>query len=332
MLTRRYALGAAGSLPLFAIGRAHAAEFNFRCGHPLPPAHPLHIRALEASERIAAATDGRVAITLFPESALAPDTDALKMLRAGEIDMMAAFGLVLSTVVPSASIHAAGFAFKTYGQVYEAMDGALGNFVQQDILRNGYVPIGPIWDNGFRQVTTSLKAIRNPDDLHGLKIRVPVSPLSISMFKAFGAEPTGINFSGLHAALLAHTVNAQENSLVLIESAKLFEVQSTCSLTNHMWDGYWLLIHPPTWASLPAAVQEIMRTEFDRAARLQRADMARASPELRGGLVELGMEINPVETEAFQRVLSKAGFYAEWRGKFGDTAWQLLEEKVGALS
>lgn len=70
------------------------------------------------------------------------------MLRAGEIDMMAAFGLVLSTAVPAASIHASGFAFKTYGQVWDAMDGALGGFVKQSILRNGYVLVGPMWDNG----------------------------------------------------------------------------------------------------------------------------------------------------------------------------------------
>lgn len=115
----------------------------------------------------------------------------------------------------------------------------------------------------------------------------------------------------------------------MIESTKVYEVQTHCSLTNHMWDGYWLLIHPPTWRSLPANLQEIMSTEFDRAARLQRIDMARASPGLRGGLVELGMEINRVDSEAFQRVLSKAGFYAEWRGEFGNGRGSCWRRKLG---
>ncbi len=331
MLTRRHTFAAA-ALPLFAIKRAHAAEFNFRCGHLLPVAHPLHVRATEACARIASATDGRVSITMVPDSKLGPDTEALKLLRSGEIEMMAAFGLVLSTVVPMASIHAAGFGFKTYGQVWSAMDGALGALVQQDILQNGYVPVGPIWDNGFRQITTSSKPVRQPADLKGLKIRVPVSPLSIGMFRALGAEPTGINFSGLYPALQARTVDAQENSLVLIESAKLFEVQSFCSLTNHMWDGYWFLINPERWRSLPPTFQDVLRVEFARAALLQRTDMARQSPALRSDLVDVGMTINPVDATSFQAVLSKTGFYAEWRAKFGEKPWRTLEETVGELA
>lgn len=73
-VTGNHALGTAAGLPLSGIGRARAAEFNFRCAHPVPAAHPLHVRAAEACVRIATATDGRVAITLFPESKLAPDT------------------------------------------------------------------------------------------------------------------------------------------------------------------------------------------------------------------------------------------------------------------
>ena len=331
MLTRRHVIGAA-AIPLFAIKRAHAAEFSFRCGHPLPADHPLNVRASEACTRIAEATAGRVAITMHPDSQLGPDTESLRKLRAGEIEMMAAFGLVLSTVVPVASIHAAAFAFKTYAQVWAAMDGALGAVVRRDIVQAGLVPVGRIWDNGFRQATSSTRPIRGPEDLRGLKLRVPVSPLSISMFKALGAEPAGLNFSELYSALQARTVEGQENSLVLIQSAKLFEVQSFCSLTNHMWDGFWFLANPHAWQGLPPRLQDLVQAEFDRSAQFQRADMARASPGLRGDLALLGMTINPVGASEFQHVLSKAGFYSEWREKFGDAAWTVLEGAVGGLA
>lgn len=332
MLTRRTLAAAATALPLFAVKRACAAEFSFRLGHPLPASHPLNVRGAEACSRIAAATDGRVSITVHPDSQLGPDSEALKKLRAGEIEMMAAFGLVLSTVAPVASLPDTPFAFKSYAQVWSAMDGALGALLRQGIAQSGYVPIGRTWDNGFRHVTSSTKPVRSPEDLHGLKIRVPVSPLAVSMFKALGAEPTGLNFSELYAALQTHVLEGEENSLFLIENAKLNEVQRYCSLTNHIWDGFWILVNQQAWGSLPSRFQDLVEAEFDRAGQLQRDDMAHANPGLRGDLAMLGMEINPVLPSEFQQVLRGANFYAGWRDKFGEKAWEVLENSAGRLS
>src|SRR5436189_6066561 len=145
---------------------------------------------------------------------------------------------MLPTLVPAASINGIGFAFPDYDTVWKAMDGGLGAHVRGEIGKAGLVVMDKIWDNGFRQTTSSTRPINAPDDLKGFKIRVPVSPLWTSLFQSLGAAPAGINFSEVYTALQTHIVDGQENPLTLISLAKLFEVQKYASMTNHMWDGY----------------------------------------------------------------------------------------------
>src|SRR5918912_2743021 len=104
-----------------------------------------------------------------------------------------------------------------------------------------------IWDNGFRQITTSTKPIQTPDDLKNFKIRVPPSPLWTSMFKALGAGPTTINFNEVYSALQTKVADGQENPLAIIDTAKLYEVQKYCSLTNHQWAGYHVAFNTAAW-------------------------------------------------------------------------------------
>src|ERR1700742_4750052 len=125
-------------------------------------------------------------------------------------------GLILSTLIPIASINGIGFAFPDYDTVWKAMDGELGAFVRGEIAKANLVAMDKIWDNGFRQTTSSSKPIKSPDDYKGFKIRVPVSPLWTSMFKAFDASPASINFSEVYSSLQTKIVEGQENPLALI--------------------------------------------------------------------------------------------------------------------
>src|SRR5437879_13118910 len=116
------------------------------------------------------------------------------------------------------------------------MDGDLGAYSRGEITKAGLVVMDKIWDNGFRQTTSSTRPINGPDDYKGFKIRVPVSPLWTSMFKAFDASPASINFSEVYSALQTKIVEGQEDRLALISTAKLYEVHKFYSLTNHMAD------------------------------------------------------------------------------------------------
>jgi tripartite ATP-independent transporter DctP family solute receptor len=312
--------------------RADAAEFTYKYANNSPVDHPMNIRAREAAEKIKQESNGRLEIQIFPNNQLGGDTDMLSQLRSGAIEFFTLSGLILATLVPAASINGIGFAFKDYTQVWAAMDGELGAYVRAQIAKAGLVAMDKMWDNGYRQVTSSTKPITAAEDLAGFKIRVPVSPLWTSMFKAFGAAPASINFSEVYSALQTKVVEGQENPLTLIQIAKLYEVQKYCSLTNHMWDGFWFLANAKAWNRLPKDLQEIAARNFNKAAEEQRAEIQRLATNVQDDLQSKGMVFNKPDPESFRAALKKAGFYSEWKEKYGAEAWALLEKYAGGLA
>jgi tripartite ATP-independent transporter DctP family solute receptor len=325
---------AAGGMAAFGIltRRGDAAEFTWRYANNNVAQHPMNVRLREAVERIREQSGGRVDIQIFPNSQLGGDTDMLSQLRTGAIQMFNLSGLILSTFVPLASINGIGFAFKDYDQVWGAMDGALGAFIRAAIAKSGLYAFGTMWDNGYRQITSSTHAINTPDDLKGFKIRVPVSPLWTSMFKGFGAAPASINISEAYSAMQTRIVEGQENPLALIDLYKFYEVQKFVSVTNHMWDGFWTLANGRIWASLPKDLQDIVERNLDAAAKQERDDVRALNASLQGALTQKGMVFNGTDPAKFRATLRTAGFYAEWKEKYGAQAWAVLESQVGALS
>src|SRR5437773_1715151 len=311
------------------VARAEQAEFTYKYANNLPDSHPLNVRAREMSAAIKSETGGRVDLQIFPNNQLGSDTDMLSQVRSGGVEFFTLSGLILATLVPAASINGIGFAFPDYDTVWKAMDGELGAFIRREITRANLVVMDKIWDNGFRETTSSTKPINGPDDFKGFKIRVPVSPLWTSMFKAFDAAPASINFSEVYSALQTKVVEGQENPLAIISTAKLYEVQKFCSLTNHMWDGFWFLANRRAWEKLPEDVRAIVAKNINAAGIKERADVAKLNAGLRQELAGKGLTFNQPEVAPFREKLRSAGFYAAWKGKCAVQAWELLEESAG---
>ena len=332
--SRRAVLAGSAALPLFAIRTrpSHAAEFSYKLANNSPVTHPQTVRQQEAIDRIKNATGGRMEFALFPNNQLGSDTDMLSQLRSGALDFFTLSGLILATLVPAAAINGIGFAFKDYDQVWKAMDGSLGAYVRAETEKRGLIGMEKMWDNGYRQITSSTRPIKTPQDLQGFKIRVPVSPLWTSMFQAFGAAPTSINFSEVYSALQTKIVEGQENPLTLIQIAKLYEVQKYLSMTGHMWDGFWMLANKRSFQALPPDIQQIVARELNRSAEDERADIAKLNDTVAADLKANGLEFFEVDKDSFRDALKKAGFYTEWKKKFGDQAWGILESNVGALA
>jgi TRAP-type transport system periplasmic protein len=321
-----------GGLGAPLVARAQAAEFTYKYANNLPDSHPMNVRAREMAAAIKTETNGRFDLQVFPNNQLGSDTDVLSQIRSGGVEFFTLSGLILSTLVPAASINGIGFAFPDYDTVWKAMDGGLGAYVRGEIKKAGLEVMEKIWDNGFRQTTASTKPINGPEDYKGFKIRVPVSPLWTSMFKAFDAAPASINFSEVYSALQTKIVEGQENPLAIISTAKLYEVQKYCSLTNHMWDGFWFLANRRAWERLPEDVRTIVAKNVNAAAVNERADVAKLNASLQQELAGKGLAFNQPSITPFRDKLRAAGFYAEWKGKYGDQAWELLEKSVGKLS
>ncbi|MFO1218014.1 MAG: TRAP transporter substrate-binding protein [Burkholderiaceae bacterium] len=332
---RRFIQGASAAGALASVGAplfAQTPELSFKWANNIPATHPSTIRVREAVEAIKRESNGRVDIQVFPNNQLGGDTDMLSQVRSGAIDFFPLSGLILQTLVPVAAINGLAFAFKDYPAVWAAMDGELGAFVRAAIGKVNLHVFDKCLDNGFRNITTSTKPINSAEDLKGFKIRVPVSPLWTSMFKAFGAAPASINFSEVYSALQTKVVEGQENPLAIIEIAKLYEVQKYVSMTGHMWDGQWILANGRRWGSTPADVQALITKHVTDAVIKQRDDIRRLNNSIEAQLKAKGMVFNYPDVKSFRDALSKAGFYKEWRGKFGDEAMAKLEKYSGKLA
>ena len=331
-ISRRTLLQGTASVAMVSTfgARAQSAEFTYKYANNLPVTHPMNLRAKEAADKIKQETNGRVEIQIFPNNQLGSDTDMLSQVRSGGVEFFTLSPLILSTLVPNASISGIGFAFPNYDTVWKAMDGELGAYVRGQITKANLVVMDKIWDNGFRQITSSNKPIQTPDDLKGFKIRVPVSPLWTSMFSAFGSAPASINFAEVYTALQTKVVDGQENPLAIISTAKLFEVQKFVSMTNHMWDGFWFLANRRAWERLPEDLRAVVAKHLNASAVEERADVAKLNATVKGELATKGMQFNDPDPALFRETLRKAGFYAEWKKKYGDEAWAILEKSVGS--
>ena len=332
-LSRRQILAGASALPLFSIltHRANAAEFELKYATGQDPTHPVNIRAKQALDRIREATSGRVDIKLFPANQLGSDTDLLSQVRNGSVDFFNLSSLILSTFVPISGITSVGFAFKNYDDVWKAMDGDLGNHIRAEIAKTPIFTVSKIWDNGFRHVTSSTREIKTAADLKGFKIRVPAAPPLTSLFTALEASPSPINFNEVYTALQTKVVEGQENPLAIIATARLYEVQKSCSLTGHVWDGYWVLGNKRSFQKLPLDVQQIIQREIDKSATEQRADVAQLNSSLTVDLKAKGINFLTVPQEDFRKKLASTNFYSEWKTKYGPAAWDLLEKVSGKL-
>jgi TRAP-type transport system periplasmic protein len=333
MSRRQLIVGAAATvaLPAVLLRPAMAAQFTLKLGHDIPVDHPLTNHLVNVAGKIKTATDGQVELQLFPNNQLGNDNHMLSQLRSGAMQMMAVGDNILAEIVPSAAIDNIGFAFKDADTAYAAVDGDVGALVRAEIEKVGLHPMTKMWELGFRQMTTSTKPIESPADLHGFKMRVPPSPISLSMFKDLGAAPMTLNAAEMYTGLQTHRADGQENPLGTIEANKIYEVQKYCSMTSHMWVGYWVLTNGTAWKAMPAKLQDAVATAFDSEAPLERADVTALNNSLVPRLEAQGMKFNYPDRVSFRTVLVQAGFYKQWQSSLGPNLWSALEKYCGAL-
>jgi len=334
MIQRRQFLqaGAVASSALmsgFAWAQGKAPEFKFKLGTDLPVTHSVNVRLKEAIAAIHSETGGRVAIELFPNNQLGSDSDMMSQLRSGALELATFPGTVMSTLIPATALTGAGFLFSGYDKVWAAMDGPVGDHIRGAIEKTNLMPFNTVWDNGFRQITSSTRPIQTPEDLKNFKIRVPVVPLWVNMFRSLGAAPVSLPLSEAYQALQTKVADGQENPLALIDTAKFFEVQKYCSLTNHSWDGFWFVANKPLWQGLPNDIKQVMTRHINAAARRQRDDIARANVDLQKQLESKGLVFNTVDSTVFRKTLQAGGFYTQVKERFGPEAWSLLQPYVG---
>jgi TRAP-type transport system periplasmic protein len=332
LLSRASAAATVVAAPAILSRRGEAAEFTYKYGTALPDGHPMVTRSREAVAKIKEESGGRLDITLYPNSVLGQDTAMMSQAVAGALEMYGLSVDILAQKSPSAAIFGVGFAFPNYDTAWKAMDGDLGNYVRALAEKVGLFCIDKAFDHGFREITSKAKPIEKPEDLKGFKIRLPVAPLFIALFKHLGASPTPINFGEVYSALQTGLVDGQENPLILIDTAKLYEVQKYCAMTNHIWVALHCSFNNAAWKRLPKDLQEIAYRNLSQAALNERKDWQEMDKTEIDKLKAGGLIFNNPDTKPFQDALRKSGFYPDVKKQMGDEAWALLEKYVGPLT
>jgi TRAP-type transport system periplasmic protein len=272
-----------------------------------------------------------VEIRLFADNQLGSDAAMINQLRSGALEMYSASAIIISTLVPQAAVTGIGFAWKDETQIFSGLDADLGAYVRGELAKADLVAMDRCWDVSFKTMTSSTVPIRGPDDLKGFKIRVPIGQLGFSLFQAFDAAPTTINFSEAYSALQTHIVDGTELPLLTFSSAKLWEVQKYVSITNHMWDGLWQVANAKRWNSIPAELQAVIRKHMDRSALDQRRDTVEQNTSIARDLPSHGIQVVDANRDAFRTKLAATGYYPEWKKRFGPEAWALLEKYAQRL-
>jgi TRAP-type transport system periplasmic protein len=292
----------------------------------------LHANLVRMWTAISAQTGGRVTASVHAENGKVAGGDpaALRMLMVGEIEFYTLMGGIIGTVVPVAEVQQVPFAFASAAQAHKAIDGPLGRMIGSEMAAKGMhlFPQGG-FDNGMRQVASVTRPVTTPDDLAGMTIRVPPGQLIFDAFRAFGAEPVIIPAYQLYDGLATGRVEAQENPLAVLEGFKLYELVKYVSLTNHMWSGFNLMAHLPTWQRLPDDIRGVIERNVVKHVSQQRTDQSALNARLRQELARRGLIFNEVDQAAFRARLD--GVYASWRERLGGRCWGLLEAEVGPL-
>jgi tripartite ATP-independent transporter DctP family solute receptor len=331
--TRRTLLaGAAAAGTTIIVKPARAADYKFIQYHNQSDISTLHKNLTAMWDAIRQETNGRVEATVYAENnkVAAGDTAALKMLIAGEIQFFTLMGGIIGTVVPMAEVQQVPFAFKSAAEAHKAIDSPLGTYMGEEMAAKGMY-LFPIagFDNGMRQVTTVARPVVKPDDLAGVKIRVPPGQMIFDTFQAFGAEPVTTSANLIYDSIKTGKVGAQENPLAILENFRIYEVVKYVSMTNHMWSGFNQMAHLATWRGLPDDIKGVVTRNVTKYVRQQRSDQGQINAALRDRFVAVGLVFNEVDQAPFRAKL--ANVYATWKDKLGSKCWALLEAEVGKL-
>jgi tripartite ATP-independent transporter DctP family solute receptor len=315
------------AMPLLA-RYAQAAEYRIKIGSDTPTSYPMNIRISEAAARVKQRTGGRVDMKLYPNSQLG--SDMLNQVHSGSLEFFLCSSQLAVPLVPICALTGLAYAFKDSASAFKAMDGEVGSLLRGQMEKIGLFAIPAAMEGGIRQIISN-KPIKSPDDLSGFKIRVPIAPMWVSEFKALGASPTPISINELYTALQTKVVDGAENYLSLLYAMRLYEVEKYISMTKHMWDCYWILGSQRMWQGLPKDLQKITEEELTAAAISQRKDMAKVDIEIPAKMKKAGMVFIEPDLKLFQDKLKSAGYYSEWRKKFGPQAMSILEKYSGPI-
>ncbi len=288
----------AGMAAALMAGSAMAADMTLKLGHLANEDNIWNKASLKFAEEVKARTDGRIEVEVYPNESLGKEMDLINGMQLGTADMTIT-GESLQNWAPMAALLAVPYAYKSLEHMDAVAGGELGDKIEAQIIEKAQVRPIAYFARGPRDLTSN-RPIKTPDDLNGLKMRVPNVPLFVEVWKALGAQPTPMAFSEVFTSLQNGTIDAQENPLALIKSANFNEVQSYVNKTEHVRSWIYLTISELTWNKLSEEDQKAVMDAAAAAQAYERELFLADEKQLVGELQDKGMTFVEVDGAAFQ--------------------------------
>ncbi|MHB1653991.1 MAG: TRAP transporter substrate-binding protein [Desulfitobacteriaceae bacterium] len=290
----------AKATPAAAPAAANAKVIKVSIG--LNEQSPLYAGMKKFGDIVKEKTNGRYDVQLYPNAQLGDDLKATESLRLGTLEMTPPSTSPLTGIDPKLMVFDLPFLFPNAQVADKVLDGPIGQELLNGMSAKGLKGLG-FMENGYRQLTNSVREVRSPADLKGLKIRTMENPMHLAAWKAMGANPTPMPFSEVFTAMQQKTIDGQENPITTIYLQKFQEVQKYVTLTGHIYTPFIVLMSQKTWDSIPPADQAIFQQAVNEAKVLQRKIGRDAEADQISKLQAAGMtvtKLTPEQLKAFQ--------------------------------
>jgi tripartite ATP-independent transporter DctP family solute receptor len=287
---------------LFAAGSA-SAQIELKFGHVGEPGSLFAKSADEFARRVNSQLGNKVKVVVFGSSQLGGDKELLQKLKLGTVD----FALP-STVMSSESdlfgIFEMPYLVKDRKHMMAIEKAVVWPTLEPAVEKKGLKMLA-VWENGVRHITNNKHPIVKPQDLQGIKLRVPEGKWRVKMFQAYGANPSPMKFSEVFTALQTGVMDGQENPFSQIVSAKFQEVQKYLSLTGHVYTPAYVTVGSKKWATLPADVRKQLESIAKDTQKFVYATAEKDENELLAVIKAAGVKVNEADKAAFVKA-SKA--------------------------
>jgi len=277
-MKRLFVKSVLASIVLASVGLASAQDIKERTikfGLNSPEGHPAVAGMKAFAENVAAKSGGKIKVQLFLNGTLGSDQATLSAVKGGTVEMAVMNSGILASEVKALEIFDFPFLFANEKEADAIVDGPIGQKMHAALQDKGIVGLS-YWELGFRNISTSKRALNKVDDIAGLKLRVIPNAINVDWVKALNANPTPLPFPEVYAALEQGAIDGQENPIAVIAANKFWEVQKFVALTNHQYNPQSVIFSKKVWDTLSPAERKIIDDSADAATKNQRAQ-SRAS-------------------------------------------------------
>lgn len=218
------------------------------------------------AELVAESSNGNVTISVYPNDQLASGnaTKGIEMLAVGAVDLAAYATSVMAVLDEQIGIATIPYTFSNYTEAKQVIDTSGGKYYEKLLADKGITYLGS-FHNGFRQISNNKHEVRTPEDVQGLKIRVPGGEVYMDFFNTLGADPIAMSWSEVFTAIQQGTIDGQENGVSITKSAKMNEVQKYITIWNYSYENDLFVANSKIWNTLEPKTQQLLREKAKEA-------------------------------------------------------------------